>query len=113
MDLIPARPESKSDLRCVIASPSDDVAHVRLIGEIDHSNADWLAELLATVLLAGWTDVRLDMREVGFVDSSGLTVIERHVLEARLTEQRSSIVDPSEPVLRLVGLLGAEWLLDR
>lgn len=70
---------------------------IRVIGEVDMATA----EALKPVMLAGDSDVELDLSEVTFMDSSGVKLL-------LLASQRRSIrvVAVSPNVKRLLDLLG-------
>jgi anti-anti-sigma factor len=50
-------------------------AVVRVAGEVDIATADDLVAALDRLLVAGATDLRLDLVEVPFMDSTGLTAL--------------------------------------
>lgn len=69
---------------------------LRLVGEIDLSNADRLAGILRAELEGGW-ELSLDLSDVTFIDSTGLQVL--------LDLSRSHpviILQPSDSVRRLL-----------
>lgn len=68
---------------------------MRLVGEIDMSNADGLAAILRAEGEKSW-ELKLDLSDVTFMDSSGL-----QVLLDLSTSQALVIVRPSEAVRRL------------
>lgn len=51
------------------------IARVRLSGEVDLANADQLAEAFEAPDCKGADGILLDLRELGFMDSSGLRVV--------------------------------------
>jgi anti-sigma B factor antagonist len=75
--------------------PTQD-SEVRLVGEIDMSNADRLATRLTTEREKG-SELTLDLSEVTFMDSSGLKVL----LDLSRSRQ-VRIIQPSDSVSRLL-----------
>jgi anti-anti-sigma factor len=51
------------------------IARVQLVGEVDLANADQLTEAFESPACAGADGILLDLRELGFMDSSGLRVV--------------------------------------
>ena len=51
------------------------IARVQLVGEVDLANADQLTEAFESPECAGADGILLDLRELGFMDSSGLRVV--------------------------------------
>jgi anti-anti-sigma factor len=82
-----------------------DSGYVTCRGELDIASAASLLEGLAGVISAGAARVTLDLREVGFVDSSGLrSLIEAHNLAV---EHRTALtLLPSVGLQRLMDLAG-------
>jgi anti-sigma B factor antagonist len=77
---------------------------VRLAGELDHASAP---ELVATLALAvdSSSDLRLDLRALTFMDSTGLHII---VNVARALADRGTLVliGPTPPVARVLQITG-------
>ena len=82
-----------------------------LHGELDIATAPELAELIAGLRQRGHAVV-VDMAEVTFMDSTGLTTI----IDAQVAAQRNgwsfAVRRPSPPVKRVFALAGVERLLD-
>jgi anti-sigma B factor antagonist len=58
-----------------VEAEGGNIAHVRLEGEVDLANADELSEVLAAPECADAFGLLLDLRNLEFMDSSGLRVI--------------------------------------
>jgi anti-anti-sigma factor len=86
--------------------PTEDPHGLRLSGEIDMSTAPMLQDAL-TSAMAGGQRVTLDMRDVGFIDSSGLQVILTSAKDAN-PSTLLTIKDPSSAVRRVMELFGME-----
>lgn len=83
------------------------------VGEMDLSTVDVVQAELDGVHATGWKTVVLDLREVSFVDSTGLSLILRtHYLFA---EQGLdfSILEDVGPVRRLLDISGVSHVLRR
>ncbi len=78
----------------VTSTTTDDATVVAVTGEIDHNSADPLIQALDPGSLGGRTRVVIDMRQVTFMDSSGINVL--------LTAQRN--LTPVDGWLRLAGV---------
>jgi anti-anti-sigma factor len=78
---------------------------VRLIGEFDFSSYEEVDELLMEAQ-NDRRDVRLDLRELTFIDSSGLRVLLRANDRAGDTGGRLRLVPGSEAVERILALTG-------
>ena len=90
---------------------SDGVVRVVVRGELDLSTAPELDAALVAPEIAG-TPVRLDLSEMGFMDSSGLAVL----IGARRRAQEEgldlTVSGPNEHVRRLLDLTGtASYIL--
>ena len=90
-------------------TPSNPVVVVR--GEIDVATSPVLRSELASVLASEPDDVTLDLRDVTFVDSSGLGVMVGAL--KRLREgggERFAIVDPQDAVRKVFDITGLSSL---
>ena len=91
--------------------PGRDGVTVVVGGEVDLSNAGEFEAQLERLWAAGWTTVDVDLRQVSFMDSSGLHALSRAVRAASALGTTLTIVDVSEPVRRLLGLTGMDEVL--
>jgi anti-anti-sigma factor len=62
---------------------------------------------------AGWSEVVADLRDVTFLDSTGLHVLVLHHRHAAERGLRFSIIDGGAPVSRVLELTGLDQVLDR
>jgi anti-anti-sigma factor len=86
--------------------PTQEPFGLRLAGEIDMATAPALQEALL-VTLADGRPVTVDMKDVTFIDSSGLKVIVSAAAETASREPLT-VKDPSAVVRRVLELFGLE-----
>jgi anti-sigma B factor antagonist len=104
----------------VSATPSFEVSvlperafvRVRPRGEIDLATAGLLDHQIQELWDCGWSEVVADLREVTFMDSSGLRVLVGHHRYAAEDGVRFSIIDGNGPVARVLELTGIDQVLD-
>jgi anti-sigma B factor antagonist len=100
-------------------SPFFDVAvvahrsYVRVVtaGELDIATSGDLRAQLDELWDSGWDDVVLDLRQVTFMDSSGLHILIDNHERAAQAAMRFSIIDGSEAVDRALEISGLRELL--
>jgi anti-anti-sigma factor len=83
-----------------------DVRRARLIGELDLATADALMAQLADLIARGSGDVVLDVRELAFVDSTGIRALIR--ISSGLRDGSLVVEGPSPGVRRVLELVRAE-----
>jgi anti-sigma B factor antagonist len=89
--------------------PERDAVRVAPVGELDLATASLLENQLHDLRTAGFEHVVLDLREVTFIDSSGLRVIVAEHRFAATTEHEFSLLSGPPAVqraLEVCGLLG-------
>ena len=59
----------------LVTSRTDDAAVIRVIGELDLATAPQLRDVLADLTGQGTIHVTVDLSEVAFIDSTGVTVL--------------------------------------
>jgi anti-sigma B factor antagonist len=94
----------------VITEPA--YARVCPRGEIDLATACQLDAQIDELWASGSTDVVADLREVTFMDSSGLHVLLAHHRRAAERAGRFSIIDGAGPVSRVLALTGMNAVLN-
>jgi anti-anti-sigma factor len=95
-------------LPLLAVSAVPDREHVRVIaaGEVDVSTVGELRDQLRELLDVGWREVLVDLREVTFMDSSGVhALLEAHV-RARAEDRWLAVVVDDGPVRDLLHLTG-------
>lgn len=80
------------------------------VGELDLSNADQLRDHLNKLIQAGATSVALDLRELQFMDSTGLALIIETHHACQPDGCQLSIIQGPPPIRRLFEITG---LLDQ
>jgi anti-anti-sigma factor len=90
-----------------------DRATVRVVpsGELDAASRSVLAAHLDDLWKAGWADIVVDLRELTFMDSSGVHLLLQHHLRASETGARFGIIDGRPPVARTLQLCGVHEIL--
>jgi anti-sigma B factor antagonist len=104
----------------VSATPSFELAvfperafvRVQPCGEIDLATAGLLDYQIRELWDSGWAEVIADLREVTFMDSTGLRVLVTHHRHAAERGVRFSIVDGNGPVSHVLELTGIDQVLD-
>ncbi|MCU1678245.1 MAG: hypothetical protein JWM93_3003 [Frankiales bacterium] len=96
----------------VTAIPDRATVRVRVRGEIDLASRDVLDAQIGELWRSGWEQVVVDLREVTFMDSSGVHVLIAHHRHALEHDHAFSIIDGPGPVRRLLQLTAVDQLLD-
>jgi anti-anti-sigma factor len=91
--------------RCEL-EPHRDVVHVRPIGELDMAAAPAVSAQLDELAAAGSAHLVLDLREVSFLDSSGLRLILAWDARARTDGLAFELVPGPAPVQRMFDVTG-------
>ena len=81
-------------------------------GELDLSNAAALQAQLDELRVAGFAHVMLDLRELTFMDSSGVRLIFREDRRARSAGRRFSLIAGNPQVQRVLSVCGLQERLD-
>jgi anti-sigma B factor antagonist len=88
---------------------TDDPRRYRLVGELDLYSVDELSEGLKPKVAAGG-DLRLDLSELTFLDSSGIRALLQ--LNAQLEDGSLILERPSPFARRVMGVVGVGESLD-
>ena len=84
---------------------------VAACGELDLANAERLGSEDGALLARGFADVVIDLRDLTFIDSSGIRALLTCDRNARQTGGRISVVLAPGPVARAIDLCGVrDWL---
>jgi anti-anti-sigma factor len=101
-----------SELATIEVVELGDVVRVRLVGELDPSNAIDVQERIAALMPNGATGMVLDLSGVAYLDSSGIRTLLTLVGRFRWRGQRLLLVAPEgSQVRRVLELTGANAVL--
>ncbi|HET8758501.1 MAG TPA: STAS domain-containing protein [Solirubrobacteraceae bacterium] len=101
----PVNPELRVEIEA-----GDRSATIRLVGELDMATADMFSETSHGLLAEGYEQIVLDLRELTFMDSSGLRAILK-LHRAAGTSAQLEIIDGPDHVKRLFTLTGLRRFL--
>lgn len=112
MELSPQAPLSHADFALdAVTGPGGDV-RLRVSGELDVQTAPWLTDALQTQLRDGHRVV-IDLQNVSFMDSTGVSALIRAIKEAEYYGLELMVARQLSPeVSRLMHLSGLQPLLD-
>jgi anti-anti-sigma factor len=91
---------------CVTVHPDRTAVRVVPSGELDVASREVLAGHLDELWDSGWTDVVVDLRELDFMDSSGVHLLLQHRRRASEAGARFAIIDGHPSVARTLQLCG-------
>src|SRR4051812_3643934 len=86
--------------------PDRERVILAVAGELDLASVGALQAALDELSAAGWENIVLDLRELTFIDSMGLSLLLEADRAARLTGRSFAIVDGSPAVARLLAVVG-------
>ncbi len=79
---------------------------IKVTGEVDAASADRLRNAIIEVIDGGQAQVTVDMRDVSFMDSSGLRVLIAGYKAAESAGGALTVGNPSDVVVRLLDITG-------
>ena len=107
------RPESSRYTPFVISvAPEDEEVALEARGELDLASADTLGQTVAQVLAAGFTEIVLDLRQVDFIDSTGLRMLLSLRNDAQRDARPLTLVPPAPGAQRIFDVTGTRGLFD-
>ena len=86
-------------------------AEVHLIGDLDISTAPLLREGLLEVLADGSGDITVDMARLGFIDSTGLSVLVGAFKRARQSGREMVLRNPQPPARKVLEISGLDTVI--
>lgn len=89
----------------------ENLAEVHLIGDLDISSAPLLRQGLLDLLADGSNDITLDMAGLGFIDSTGLSVVVGAYKRAREDGRRVVVRNPRPPTRRVLEISGLDTVI--
>ncbi len=90
----------------LIASRTGDAAVVTIVGELDLSTAPRLLEVLAELAGNGTNDVTLDLAEMAFIDSTGVSVFVSGLKRLRETGGNLALQSPRASTMKVLEITG-------
>jgi anti-sigma B factor antagonist len=90
--------------RCDVEAVGDGTVRIRPVGELDMSTAPLLHASMEDARVAGYSLIVIDLRELEFMDSTGLTLLTRWSLGAELDGYDLALVAGNERIQRLFEL---------
>jgi anti-sigma B factor antagonist len=84
------------------------VARIELAGEFDMATAPEVERALEQALRAGCHRIVVDLRNLVFMDSTGLVLLARWDLGARLDGCNLALIPGREPIQRLFSITGLD-----
>ncbi len=91
--------------------PGVHAAVAVISGEIDIVSAPWLRETLLHAIRCHGPAIRVDLREVTFLDCSGINALLATARRARLEGGRMRVIGLSAPAMRVIRLPGLQQVL--
>jgi anti-anti-sigma factor len=98
-------------LLAVSAVPDREQVRVLAAGEVDLATAGGLRKQLDELLDVGWRDVLADLREVTFMDTSGVHVLLDAARRAHAEDVKLAVLVDPGPVRELLRLTAADRIL--
>jgi anti-sigma B factor antagonist len=109
---VPSEPPGDEQFQCEWIY-LDGGVFVTLFGELDTASAPGLRDCLAHLVDEGATRLEVDVSELAFVDSTGLTVMMEQWHRLQAMGGSLALLSPSPPVLRMLEITGLATLLLR
>jgi anti-anti-sigma factor len=100
-----------SELLRVVVVPDRTRVTVVLKGEVDLSTGDVVRAQLRELWESGWTEVVLDLREVTFMDTTGIHVLLDARDAATTAGSTFGVLTGTGPATRILELTGLDGLL--
>jgi anti-anti-sigma factor len=98
-------------LLTVSAVPDRDQVRIVAAGEVDLATAGELREQITVLLDVGWRDVLTDLREVTFMDTSGVHVLLDANLRAQAEGVKLTVLVEPGPVRELLRITAADRVI--
>jgi anti-anti-sigma factor len=84
------------------------VGRLRLAGELDMATAPEVERALEDALGSGCSRIVVDLRELSFMDSTGLVVLARWELGSRMDGYDLAVIPGRAPIQRLFTITGLD-----
>ncbi len=99
-----SEPFHPKPFRCTVEDAGDGTARVRPAGELDMATVPTLEVTLRDAHERGFRRLIVDLRELEFIDSTGLTLLMRWTLDARNDGYEFAVVPGDHRIRRLFEL---------
>jgi len=106
------RPSARYRPFAVSMTPAGEETVLAAVGELDLVSADRFAREIERVRAAGSTKLVLDLRDVDFIDSTGLRVLLCLRNDAKRDSHALTLIPPSAHVGRVFEITGTRGLFD-
>jgi anti-anti-sigma factor len=107
MVVAPSQVGSEHEFRCDV-QPDRDIVHVIPFGELDIDTVAQVADRVSEMQQAGFAEVVLDLRNLTFMDSSGLHLVLAADRMARSNGTRFVLIAGPGPIQRLFEIVGLQ-----
>ncbi|MFG3009571.1 STAS domain-containing protein [Streptomyces cinerochromogenes] len=107
----PASRDPRHTLQVHVRPLSTDRHLATVVGDLDLHTASRLADALQPLVLTGGHSLLVDLSDVTFLDSTGLTCLIAVYRTARSTGARVALIAPSARVRRMLALTGTDQVL--
>lgn len=91
---------------------NSDYWDINLSGELDVSNCDKLKEYLNDLLKEKMLDIKLDIKNLDYIDSSGLGVIIGVLKTLKSNYKDIYILNPRDNVLKILTITGLDKIFN-
>ncbi|GMA18091.1 STAS domain-containing protein [Arsenicicoccus piscis] len=95
----------------ITTADHEHLAVLAVTGEIDIATSTQLRQAIDEVVRAGAIDVVLDLRQVTFMDSSGLSVVVGRLKMLRRVDGRLSVVGADAKIRRIFEVTGLDQVV--
>ena len=100
----------RQDFRIDVVSEGEDLAVLRVIGEIDLCSSFSFREQFSRAVDGGAAQVVLDLSDVSFIDSAGLSVLVANARRLFLEAREFAVVCPEGRLRRVLASSGLDRL---
>jgi anti-anti-sigma factor len=107
MTVTPYRAGSERDFRCDV-EPGRGTVRVIPFGELDVDTVEQVADRVAELQQAGFAEIVLDLRNLTFMDSSGVHLVLAADRMARSNGTRFALIAGPGPIRRLFEIVGLQ-----
>ncbi len=92
----------------ITTTNTEDTASIKVVGEVDVSNAQSLRAAIEKALRDDARIVEVDMADVPYIDSTGIGVLVASAHQAQTSSSRLVVTNPQRNVARVFSILGVD-----